>query len=102
KRPRWSGTPRPLSYDLCQAMRRVLVSDAVDPSWSQRGQRVLATMRAEHAFLDDSPAPLIAGSKEITWWTFAGGAANLLLARVLESVVGARTVVRNTSVTFAE
>jgi hypothetical protein len=61
---------------------------------------VMQTVRAEHLFLRDAPAPLVESSGEITWWTFAGGAANLLLARILEAALGEKVVSRNTSITL--
>lgn len=100
--PRWSGGPRHLGYALCQAMRRILVEDSVDPAWSPRARTVLETMRAEHAFLRDEPTGLVQQGNEITWWTFAGGAANVLLARVLEAELGGKCVTRNTSITLKE
>jgi ATP-dependent Lhr-like helicase len=97
--PRWSGAPRHLSYELCQAMRRVLVSDTVDPSWSKRATTVLTTMRAEHAFLRNEVAPIRStGPEELTWWTYAGGGANALLGRMVEAELGERAICRNTSV----
>ena len=98
--PRWSGGPRHLGYHLCQAMRRILVEDTVDTSWSPRAAEVLRTMRAEHEFLRDEPSPLLESRDEITWWTFAGGAANVLLARILEAELGGQCVSRNTSITL--
>jgi ATP-dependent Lhr-like helicase len=100
--PRWNGSPRHLSYELCQAMRRVLVSDAVDPSWSRRATTVLTTMRAEHAFLRDEPAPLIESTDELTWWTYGGGGANALLGRILEAELGERAICRNTSIELTD
>ncbi len=97
---RWSGRPRFLGYELCQSMREILVSDEADPSWSTRAERVLETTRAEHAFLRDAPAPMIETQDQITWHTFAGGAANLLLARMLTAELGGEHVVRNTSLTL--
>jgi ATP-dependent Lhr-like helicase len=97
---RWSGSGRFLGYELCQSMRRVLLSDDVDAAWSARAQQTLGRMRAEYEFLDDSPAPLLETPDEITWWTFAGGAANLLLAKVLEAELGPKTVVSNTNIRF--
>jgi ATP-dependent Lhr-like helicase len=102
KAPRWNGGARWLSYDLCQAMRRVLLGDDAPPSWSQRAQRELATQRADHAFLHDSASPLIQTKDEITWWNFAGGAANLLLAQLLEHELGPKLIARNTSLTFKD
>ncbi|NUP07978.1 MAG: DEAD/DEAH box helicase [Polyangiaceae bacterium] len=98
--PRWAGAPRHLGYQLCQAMRRILVEDAIHPAWSPRAQAVLGTMRAEHEFLRDEPSPLIESHGDITWWNFAGGAANVLLARVLEGELGGQCVSRNTSITL--
>jgi ATP-dependent Lhr-like helicase len=99
---RWAGFPRHLSYELCQSMRRVLVDPEEDPSWSDRARRALATQRAEHAFLADEASPLVSVGNEITWWTFAGGAANVLLARMLETELGGRVIARNTSLTLQE
>ena len=42
---RWGGSGRFLSYELCQAMRRVLIGDEIDPSWSKRAQQTLRRMR---------------------------------------------------------
>ncbi|MDD9942795.1 MAG: DEAD/DEAH box helicase [Myxococcales bacterium] len=100
--PRWNGGARWLSYDMMQAMRRVLVDDNTPESWSQRAREAMATERANYAFLRDSDSPLIEGKDEATWWNFAGGAANLLLAQLLESELGSKLVARNSSLTFKE
>lgn len=98
--PRWAGSPRHLRREVCQAMRRILTEEAEDAAWSQRARRAIAAARAEHAFLGDEAAPMIERGEEITWWTFSGGAANLLLARMLEAALGGRCVGRNVSVTL--
>ena len=98
--PRWAGGPRHLGYHLCQAMRRILLEDTIDPAWSPRAQAVLHTMRAEHEFLRDAPSPLLESHDEITWWNYAGGGANVLLARVLEAELGGTCVSRNISITL--
>lgn len=100
--PRWFGEPRFLSYELCQAARRVLLGEVEDPAWSTRARRVLETARAEYAFLQDSPAPITESSEQLEWWTFAGGGANLLLARMLEAELGAKVTSNNHSVRFKE
>lgn len=96
---RWSGAPQYLGYDLCQAMRRILVTDDIDPAWSKRMQEVIASLRAEHQFLRDAQAPMIWAASEITWWTWAGGRANLILGQMIEKDLGGRVVVRNESMT---
>jgi ATP-dependent Lhr-like helicase len=98
---RWSGGPRFLSYELCQAMKRILTDDAIDPAWSQRAQIVLQTARAEHGFLREGRV-LLDQKDAVEWWTFAGGAANTLLARMFERELGGRIVGRNTHVTLAD
>lgn len=96
---RWSGGPRHLSYELCQAMREVLVEDEVDHRWTQRAKKVVSMLRTEHQFLRDGEE-LESVRSELTWHNFAGGAANLLLARVLERELGCPVVSRNTSITL--
>lgn len=98
--PRWSGGTRHLGYELCQAMRGILARDEIDACWSPRARKVLSEMRAEHGFLRDEAAPLISGQEGITWWTFAGGAANVLLGRVLAHELGGEHVTRNHSLTL--
>ena len=96
---RWSGAPQYLSYDLCQAMRAVLVSDDDDPVWSKRAREVVAALRLEHEFLRAGPAPMVVFGEEICWWTHAGGRANLLLAKMIEADLGGVVVSRNESLT---
>jgi ATP-dependent Lhr-like helicase len=99
--PRWAGGARHLGYDLCQAMRDVLIGDDVDPIWTKRAERQVAYIRAEHHFLRDTGDGLVQdGNEQVTWHNFAGGAANILLARILERELGERIVSRNTSLTF--
>lgn len=99
--PRWSGSPQFLDYALVQKMREVILSDDVDPSWSKRAVETMQGLRAEHAFLRalDDPAPMVSGPSEVTWWTFAGGRANALLARMIEAELGGKCTVRNASIT---
>ncbi len=99
---RWSGGPRFLSYALCQAMRRVLVGDDVDPAWSKRAQSTMTTLREEHRFVRNEETPFVESVREITWWNFAGGAANALLAKMFERELGRKVVTRNTSITCRE
>ena len=101
KPPRWNGGSRWLSYDLCQAMRAVLVSDELHDAWSERARATLTTERADYAFLREDPSPLIEDRNEITWWNFAGGGANLILAQLIEHELGEKVVVRNTSMTLS-
>ena len=98
--PRWSGSARFFSAALCGEIHRILMSDddagfplvagspAGKVALSQRALAALQSERDKYAFLREAASPLVETSGEITWWTFAGGAANLLLARILEAEVG--------------
>jgi ATP-dependent Lhr-like helicase len=97
--PRWTGNARFLSFELCQEIRRHLASDD-EPDWlTPRAKNALRMERAKHAFLRDG-ARLLEATGEISWWTFAGGAANLVLARLLERAVGEKVSSSNFRITF--
>ena len=96
---RWTGSPGFLSHELVQAMRGVLLDDEIDRGWSRRAQGTLASLREEASFLHDEATPMVSDGDEVTWWTYAGGRANMLLGRLIEAELGGRCVVRNTSIT---
>jgi ATP-dependent Lhr-like helicase len=96
---RWTGAPAFLGFDLMQAMRQLLVSDDIDARWSKRAADLLLSMRQERRYLRDELSPLLEDGEGITWWTYAGGRANVLLAKLVEAELGGRCVVRNTSIT---
>ncbi len=108
KAPRWSGGPRHVSHAICQAARRILLAEEhedehTDPSWSARAREKLAHERAAHAFLREQADGLVdEGKEQIRWHNFAGGAANLLLARVLERELGGRVISHDSSLTFTK
>lgn len=104
KTPRWSGGARHLGYALCQTMKRILLEpDDEDPSWSARAREKLAHARAAHAFLAELPDGLVdEGAEQITWYDFAGGEANVLLARLFERELGGKVIARDTSLTFTK
>lgn len=99
---RWSGSPRHLGYDLCQAIRRVLTQDDHDPAASTRARAALDRARQEHLFLRDDPAPILPTPDGLTWWNFAGGKANLLLAQILEHELGGKVTARDLALTCRE
>ncbi|MBK7581083.1 MAG: DEAD/DEAH box helicase [Myxococcales bacterium] len=96
--PRWQGEARHLSHDLCQAMRKLLVSDERDDSWSERATRVMTTLRSEFEHLRGSESSLIEAPDRITWWNFAGGGANALLRGMLEQELGEKVVATNAAI----
>ncbi len=90
---RWLGTSRWLGFEVCQAMRRVLLcqSDA-QLGLSKRGTLQLDEIRElitapEHQgslLLEHLP------SSRLRWWTFAGGAVNSTLALRLGDIGSTR------------
>jgi ATP-dependent Lhr-like helicase len=83
-------------------MRALLVSDQVLPEWTERAKLALQTLRAEHSFLADDPSPITRDGQDLVWWTFAGGRANNLLAKLIEQELGGKCTVRNSSITCKE
>jgi ATP-dependent helicase Lhr and Lhr-like helicase len=80
---RWLGTSRWLGFEVCQAMRRVLLREGdAELGLSKRGTQQLDEVR------DLITAPERQGSLllehllsgRLRWWTFAGGAVNSALA----------------------
>ncbi|MCE9575757.1 MAG: DEAD/DEAH box helicase [Deltaproteobacteria bacterium] len=96
---RWQGTPELLGRTLCQAIHEVLVSDSSDAEWSQRAQARLTELRAEYD-LPDAGLAVVADGPGLRLWTFAGGRANNLLGRVLESKLGEKVVIDNLYIGF--
>ena len=81
---RWPGGGPLLSYELCQAMARVIEGHTPTVTWSRRATAVLGTLRGEMAGIRPGQTLLSASpSGRLRWWTFAGGLANLALAEHL-------------------
>ncbi|MCU0657675.1 MAG: ATP-dependent helicase, partial [Polyangiaceae bacterium] len=100
--PRWFGLPVSLERSLCQAMRRVLTSTDLDPSWSKRAITQIKLQRESHAFLDEDVLPLEEDPDgRYRWWTFGGGTGNRVLAGLLELELGERVSPGNTFITFS-
>jgi ATP-dependent Lhr-like helicase len=99
---RWTGSPRPMSAAHCQSMRNLLCDDHTPATWSGRARTVLAEQRSLHAFLRDDPSPLMRDGADLCWWNFAGGRANILLARMLEAELGGKVVARDVSLTLKQ
>ncbi len=100
--PRWQGQPVLLGRTLCQAMREVLASDDQPDIWSPRAKTQLAQIRAQHTFLEPEGATLTNEDAGFRLWTYEGGRANNLLAKVLESKLGEKVTCNNVSIGFKE
>ncbi|WP_428265724.1 DEAD/DEAH box helicase [Haliangium sp.] len=89
--PRWTGSRTFLSRALCRAIRDVLAGAEVNPRWSRRAQDAIARARDEHDFLDpEGDSDLVRHETGYRLYTFAGGADNVVLARLLEEQLGER------------
>lgn len=87
-RSRWSGDARPYSFELSDAIRRVLLG--ADPSGahlSERARQRLAAVRLafEPRVSEDSTVIAPEGSR-LRWWTFAGAKANAVLTAAIGAV----------------
>jgi hypothetical protein len=73
-------------------MKQVLLEDEDPPYWSSRARARMRSLRAEYAFLREAEdgGAWLPDDNGIRWWNFAGGAANVLLAQMLEHEIGAR------------
>lgn len=90
-RSRWLGESQPLRYELCQAVRRILLGRDESESWSNRAKAEIKHARKETTSV--APDSLVVERdttcERTTWWTFAGLFANSELARDLPA--GARS-----------
>jgi hypothetical protein len=63
----------------------------------------MAAIRAEYGFLDPEPGlDLVADDRGYRLWTFAGGRANNLLGKVLESELGEKVTLENRYIGFRD
>jgi ATP-dependent Lhr-like helicase len=90
---RWLGTSRWLGFEVCQAMRRVLLREGdAELGLSKRGtaqldevrELITAPERQDSLLLEHLP------SGRLRWWTFAGGAVNSALALRLGDIGSTR------------
>ena len=91
-----------LSGPLCGAIRDVLTGTDHDPSWSRRAGERLDLLRQEHGFLAPSGSTLEPEPLGYRLWTFAGGRANNLLAKVLEKELGGKVTTGNLAIRLRE
>ena len=78
---RWMGSPSPLSFELVDAMRRVLLgAELTGVTLSRRAKEQLEEIRTTHANrVDARRTVLLHESEETRWWTWAGSRANAVL-----------------------
>lgn len=82
-RSRWIGPGVPLSFDLCRAVRRVLVEGSLGIDLSKRARNKLDELGQDFSWVDATATSVVrdqAGA--IRWWTFAGLRANTTLGEL--------------------
>lgn len=106
----WHGLPQPLSKQLCQAIRRVLVGeDLRRVTLTRRAEARLAELREKYADRVSAGVPDVMTEDESgrpVWWTFLGGRENASilagLGRVAPELLGQSSTWNNFAVTFGE
>ena len=85
---KWSGDARPYSFELSDAIRRVLLgADVPGVTLSGRAVERLAMVRDRYGRYVDSECTVLAhDDTRPRWWTFAGARANAVLAAALDAV----------------
>ncbi|MHA7862068.1 DEAD/DEAH box helicase [Tessaracoccus sp. Y36] len=85
---RWMGSPSPLSFELVDAMRRVLLGAEPDGvELSKRARKRLEELRTEMGDrVDAGRTVLLHESGNTRWWTWAGSRANAVLWAALDQV----------------
>ncbi|MGE3841407.1 MAG: DEAD/DEAH box helicase [Vicinamibacterales bacterium] len=79
-RSRWAGTGQPIRYELCQAMRDVLIGCDLPAMLSRRAVQALEDLRKDFAWLEADSTAIVRTSAGVHWWTFGGLYANTALA----------------------
>ena len=87
-RSRWSGTGQPIRYELCQAMRDVLLGAELPATLSQRAVQALDDLRKDFEWLDAASTAIVRKKDGVRWWTFGGLYANAAIASRLKAEHG--------------
>ncbi|MFN9769499.1 MAG: DEAD/DEAH box helicase, partial [Planctomycetota bacterium] len=100
-RSRWKGQGRGLSFNLCQSMKKLLLSGEAGNLWSNRAKEVMKQLGDDYAWLSaDKPTTVVKTDGELTWWTFAGFCANASLAFALSELTESRVTPESFGLTF--
>lgn len=87
-RSTWAGEPRPYSYELSNAIRRLLLgAHPVGAALSERASQRLDALRGDYGGRVSPDGTIVAEvNGRLRWWTFAGGRANAVLSAALDHV----------------
>jgi ATP-dependent Lhr-like helicase len=83
-RSRWLGESRALSHSLCEAIREILIDEAIDSNWSKRAVAEILSARSETTVARSAGQVVETDARGgQKWWTFGGLKANASLASML-------------------
>lgn len=85
---KWSGMPQPLSFELCQAIQRVLLGAGLPGvRLSARAEQALDRLRGEYAGrVSAGPLVVVNDGNRAQWWNWVGARMNATYIAALESV----------------
>jgi len=80
---RWLSDSQPLSYQMCQAIRRLLLDEGALEVWSKRAANEITQAREEANCVAQGAlvVEVDRNRRRTTWWTFAGLLANSEFSR---------------------
>jgi ATP-dependent helicase Lhr and Lhr-like helicase len=87
-RIRWQSGPVALGFQLCRAMREVVLGATPAGQLTERAESQLESVRAELEGLADPGATVVMreSTGDLRWWTWAGAGANTTLQAALRDV----------------
>nr|WP_291980663.1 DEAD/DEAH box helicase [Luteitalea sp.] len=100
-RSRWAGSGQPIRYELCQAMREVLLGAELPARLTTRAAQALAELRAEFTWLDGTSTAVTRNKNAVQWWTFGGLYANVATAAKLKADLGYAVAPNNLAIKIA-
>jgi ATP-dependent helicase Lhr and Lhr-like helicase len=84
-RSRWAGSAQAIRYELCQAMRDVLIGCDLQATISQRAEEAFDNLRQDFSWIESGSTALVRKDDSVRWWTFGGLHANAALAARLKT-----------------
>lgn len=102
-RSRWLGDGPPMSYEVAQAIRRVVTGVQGISCLSNRATSALQDAKSELWWFDSESTTLYEGAgSRLQWWTHAGTIENIRLAWALQQQTGQDLRSDDMSVTFPD
>jgi ATP-dependent Lhr-like helicase len=101
-RSKWAGTGQPIRYELCQAMRDVLLGAELPATLTARATQALSALRQEFQWLEAGTTTIEPMKGAVRWWTFGGLFANSALAAACKSLGSGVAAPNNLSIKVAD